>query len=711
MNWRKQEIGKELVNEIMQKYGCDALTASILVRRGIIEGKDILFYLENDVRYLHSPFLFKNMEDAVDRILDAKEEGEKILIFGDRDVDGITSVTLLHEALSGLGLEVTWKIPSGDESYGLSMEAVEEHYNNGGTLIITVDCGISNFKEIESANEKGIDVIIIDHHTPQDKVPDAVVIINPRMPGCTYPNKELSGCAVAWKIITALRIGLMDIYKQQICLMNIRPLNGAYMVEAVKLVNMTETSRMIETVVPGVVSFSETRLGQFLHDQMIYVWDAPLQTKMAEEAFGKGVEFNFFDFQPELSKAFPKQGELSLLRLKDMSRIGKYTEKSFGEIDVFVNIFITFFQYKNKIFGKKEMEELQLVTLSTLADLMELKDENRMLVKLGLHEINKMPRLGLSDLMAMQNLISFPIGTDTIAWNISPLINAAGRMGSPETAIELFLAKDGTERTEKAKAVFAMNEERKSLGAKGWEIALPLAYKSFEEFNNNLIVVVSGEFHRGITGIIAGKLAEFFKVPAIVICPMEGGKAVASLRSARGYRLLSILEAYSHMFLDYGGHVFAAGFGIENEKIPELLEALKSFSLSMEFDEDSGTEVLNIDAELPHKYLTPSILETVDKFEPYGSVSPQLLFMTRKMKIINASVIGKTEPFHLKMTLQAGVYKWNAIYWKAGDKLNIEFKEGDIIDAVYTIERNIFNGSVTPQITVKDMCLSGEEKV
>ena len=95
MNWQKKEIGHQLVNAIVKKYGCDPLTAAILVRRGIINGKDILFYLEDDMRYLYSPFLFKNMEDAVDRILDAKEEGEKVLIFGDRDVDGITGTTLL----------------------------------------------------------------------------------------------------------------------------------------------------------------------------------------------------------------------------------------------------------------------------------------------------------------------------------------------------------------------------------------------------------------------------------------------------------------------------------------------------------------------------------------------------------------------------------------------------------------------------------------
>ena len=119
MRWEKKEIGKELVGEIIKKYGCDSLTAAILVRRGLIEGADILFYLEDDMRYLLSPFLFKTMEDAVDRILDAKEESEKVLIFGDRDVDGITSTTLLYEAFKEWGLDVSWRIPTGDEALSL----------------------------------------------------------------------------------------------------------------------------------------------------------------------------------------------------------------------------------------------------------------------------------------------------------------------------------------------------------------------------------------------------------------------------------------------------------------------------------------------------------------------------------------------------------------------------------------------------------------
>ena len=143
MIWNKKDINRTLVKDMVRRFECDALTASILARRNIIDGPDILYFLEDDLRYLHNPFLFKDMEDAVDRVLQAREEGEKVLIFGDRDVDGITSTSLLHRALTDIGIDTEWRVPSGNDPYGLTIAAVETHAENSGTLIITVDNGIS----------------------------------------------------------------------------------------------------------------------------------------------------------------------------------------------------------------------------------------------------------------------------------------------------------------------------------------------------------------------------------------------------------------------------------------------------------------------------------------------------------------------------------------------------------------------------------------
>ena len=223
--WNKKEVSKEVVKSIHQQYGCDLLTASIFARRGITSGEDIFYFQEDDCRFLHNPFLLNAMEDAVDRILAAKEEGEKVLIFGDRDVDGITSTTLLYDYLSSLGIDVSWRLPSGDDAYGLSIKAIEDFNKEYGTLIITVDCGISNNEEIDFANSLGIDVIVVDHHNPPEILPNATVIVNPKIEDSGYPFVDISGCAVAFKVVSALRFSQTEFYKQEICLLNARPLH------------------------------------------------------------------------------------------------------------------------------------------------------------------------------------------------------------------------------------------------------------------------------------------------------------------------------------------------------------------------------------------------------------------------------------------------------------------------------------------------------
>ena len=707
MIWSKKEVGRDLVRELTGRYGCDALTASILARRNIIEGPDLLFYLEDDLRYLHNPFLFTDMEDAVDRILDAKEEGEKVLIFGDRDVDGITSTTILHQALTDLGMDVAWRVPSGNDPYGLTLEAVEEHSKNFGTLIITVDCGISCVAEIARAAELGIDVIVLDHHNPQEELPEAVAIINPKMADSGYPFRDLAGCAVVWKLVTALRFGMLELYKQQICLLNVRPVNESYVVEAVKVVNMSEVDRITETIVPGMVKISQTRLLPFLQGQQIFVWDEAMQKTQLAKIFGKGVEFNFLDIAGEVAKLIPAVRGMSLLKLKDLSRIAKYSDKSVSELDGFLNIFITFAQKQNSIFGKRETEELQLVALGTLADLMPLQNENRILVRQGLAAINANPRPGLAELLARQGLAGKKSGTSDLAWQISPAINATGRMGRPEQAVKLFLSQNQAERNKLVEEIIQMNTDRKQLGTDSWTIVEPLAKESLERHHENLVIAASADIHRGVTGIMANRLASCFHVPAVVICFMEDGTAVGSMRSARGLHLNALLEPCADLFIDHGGHAFAAGFSFKKENLDEFLARMRRLSESIVFPDSGEGEEILVDAELPHEYLTPTLLELADRFEPYGEGNDQLTFMAKKMKIMTVDIMGKTAKQHLKITFDCGKYKWPAIFWQAAERLNRDFSVGDTVDAVFQVNRNTFNGAEIPQMILQDVQKTG----
>ncbi len=701
----KKDIAPEQVRELCGRFSCDPLTASILARRNITSGPDIQYFLEDDLRYLHSPFLLSGMEDAVDRILAARDEGEKVLIFGDRDVDGITSTTLLHRCLTELGMDVSWRIPSGEDTYGLSLKAVEEFAADCGTLIITVDCGISNNAEVDRAVELGIDVIITDHHNPPENLPRATIIIDPKLPGDEYPFPSISGCAVAFKLATALRFAQNELYKQELCLLDVRPVNEAYTIDCVKLVNMTERSRLTETIAPGMVRIEDTRLLQFLQGQQILVWDAELQKKQLAKVFGNGVEFNMMDLRPEIATEIPSVRNASLLRVKEMSRILRYREGLQSEMDGFCNLFITYIQKKtaNSQNNKRIQEDLQLVMLAAMADIMPLHNENRILVRQGLSSLNGGEVIpGLHELLARLNMLGKRITSTDISWNVVPVLNAAGRLGRSELSVQLFLSETSQQRDAIAEEIIQLNKDRRQLGTDAWGYVERQAYENFDKYNRKLVVVVDPRIHRGISGILAAQLVKVFGVPAVAITILEDGTAVGSVRSTRGFDVTPMLDSCGELFLNHGGHNYAAGFSLEKENLDALLQHFLEYTPVIELEDNQDT-TLQADAEIPHSYLTPDLLKITDLFEPYGEGNPQLIFFSRRMKIVTADIIGKGEKKHLKLVLAGGKHKWPALYWNAAERLDTDFAPGDTIDVVYRLDRNLFNGMETAQMIVQEV--------
>ena len=689
---------------LADRFHCQPLVASILARRGITEGQDALFFLEDDPRFLHSPFLLDNMEKAVDRVIQAKEEGEKVLVFGDRDVDGITGTALVCNALREMGIDVCARLPAGDDPYGLTIAAVEEHSANYGSLIITVDCGISCVKETARANELGIDVVILDHHTPPEVLPDAAAIVNPHLPDSAYPFKTLCGCAVAWKFITALRFGLTGMYRQSVCLLNVRPLNDAYCVEVIRTVNMVEKKRICETLVPGMVSFSQTRLPDILEGQHIFVWDAFMQQKQLEKIFGPSVEFNFFDISGEITDAIPPLKGMSLLKLKDRSKLGLYAGHPASEIDAFFNLFVTYIQKKTGFFTAREEKELQLVALGTLADIMPLRNENRILVRTGIRSMNATPVPGLLELLFLQKLSGKPNTAADLSWRITPALNATGRMGQPETALRLLLADTAPEERKKLAAeVVRLNEERKALGQEVWRIAEPLARESLVRNANRLAVAASADINRGITGLTASRMAKYFNVPSVTVSVRPDGTAVGSIRSARGVNLKAILEFCGDLFSDHGGHMFAAGFSLKKGTLEEFTARMQRIAENLEFPDSDGAGEIDIDAQIPPAFVTPGLLDIAARFEPFGEDNAPLQFLVCGVKIIGGAIIGKGEKQHIKLTLDCGKFKWPALFWNAAERYGRDFSCGDKVDAVFQVTQNFYNGTATPQMIITDL--------
>jgi single-stranded-DNA-specific exonuclease len=566
--WEKKDIDKNTVRAVAEKYSCDLLTAFVLVNRGIAADDEIRFFLDDDIRLLHDPLMLPGIHEALNRILQAIVKHEKVLIFGDRDVDGITGTVLVTDYLRSLGMDISWRIPVGDEPYGLSTEAVERFAGIGGTLIITVDCGISNIAEVSRANELGMTVIITDHHNPKESLPDALAIVNPKLPGSSYPFRELSGCVVAYKLVSAMR-----------------------------------------------------------------------NTLIAQ-----------------------------------------------GRPD----------------YPRKEDEYLQLAALGTVADIVPLKNENRLIVRKGLAALMERPRIGLSELLIALGLSGKSLTAKELAWILCPTINAAGRMGSPDKAVHLLLEPDPQKRIVLANEIKVMNEKRRRLGTKTWPVVEQLASESITRFEGKLILAAGESISRGVTGIMANRLIERFNIPAMVVHLGEE-RVIGSIRSPGNYDLRLLLDPLSDIILNYGGHKNAAGFSLNRPLWDQFMDRLEIEVSTIQYLDVPKTDALLIDAELPHSYIRPDIFTLIDQFEPYGQGNDPLVFVSQGLPVIGLTTLGKREPKHVKFTLDTGKYKWHAIFWKAAGEIGTKFETGDKVDMAYTFNRNWYRGVEYSQMIIKEV--------
>ena len=724
-NWIKSAVSKQQIEPLCSTYGIDQLLASIFVRRGITTGQDILYYLESDLRFQHNPFLFNSMEDAVERITQAEEEGEKVLIFGDRDVDGVTSTTILFDYLKQRGVDVQCRLPLESDGYGLSKKAVEDFAAQNGTLIITVDCGISNYDEIAFAASLGIDVIITDHHNAPETLPQAVVIIDPKEPDSGYPFADISGAAVAYKLVSALRFSHSDFYNSEICIIDVssggpvlRPFDGAQgpqaqepqiegqpiTINCVKIKNLVKVKELHETITEGK-SIYDLKLPYFLQGQVIYAWDAEKTKEQLTSIFGNGIEFNIYDLRSQVAQVIPSVKNLTAQQIFNNSKIAKYSQNQTNILDTLFNIYVTYcykvISQKNKNSYANERRDLQLVALAAIADIMPLQNENRLFIRNGIDSIKKDgPRPGLAELFSQLKINIEALTSVDISWTVTPALNAAGRLGQADVALELLICEDPRKRNELAVKIYELNEQRKDLVNKAsWKIK-DIAKQSIQENEGKLCVIVDEEIHPGITGNLAGKLMQEKNIPAIIITKSDGVYK-GSMRSCRGFITTPFLASFGDFFINYGGHNAAAGFSFEpdhlelfNKKIKELLPSINLEAENLD---------INIDAEIPTEFLTPESFKILNTMEPFGAENQELLLVTKKLKLCDATVQGKKEPYSLKLTFDTGKHKFPGMFFGQAERLKQDIQVGQTYDILYTMVYNYFNGNVTPQFRLKEV--------
>jgi len=555
--WQVSQYDREAADAIQQKLGVSRLTAILLVLRGIRDPAQADYFLNAGLDSLSDPFLMEGMKEAVTRIERAVQRQEKVVIYGDYDVDGICSIVILMECLRQQGCAADYYVPDRfSEGYGLNKEAVKLLAQQGCQLLITVDCGISSVDEVNTAISLGMDVIITDHHTPPAQLPQALAIINPRI-GCPPEVQDLAGAGVALKLASAL-----------------------------------SASRNM--------------------DDQVQEW-------------------------------------------------------------------------------------LVLAALATVADMVPLHNENRIIVKYGLQAMPTSLRIGLSKLIEETGLAGQPIQAWQLGYVLGPRLNAAGRMGSARVGIELLLGSDGQQAQEQARLLNRMNEERRQVEESLVEAAVA-ALNANRDLERESILLVGGEgWNVGVLGIVASRLTARYNRPAIVIS-WNGNIGKASARSPEEFNLYAALDSVRDSLLGFGGHKMAAGLSIDRDKVELVEKGLKDYATRIGYKWEAHRRYF-ADLEIEEEDINPSFLAELKKLEPFGQGNPVPAFVLRGQIIQGTTRVGATGN-HLR--LKVGANKISGIAFNGVESLEDHFPYCSQ-DLLFGLDENNYKGKKTIQLKVRDI--------
>ena len=468
---------------------------------------------------------------------------------------------------------------------------------------------------------------------------------------------------------------------------------------------MEVMDRIAEEVVPGILPEENSRLLKFLSSGLpIYVLDKQEELSQLRKAFPKA-DIYMTDLRPEFEKQLPAVKGRSLFALSQVSRFARYTQIR-GELDTLIGLFGAYVRACTPAIYRDYMDLMDLVAIGTISDLMPMTDENRILVKAGLKVLETKPRDSMRPFLAMQNLLGKKLSTTDIGWQISPLMNASGRLGKPDTAIEMLLSTDQVHALESAQKLSILNKERQKLGEDAWNRLQSKARESYEESGTKLVLVYDENIARGITGIIATRLLKTFKCPSMVITKTDDGRAIGSMRSTSGFNCHDFLSNYSDLFDDFGGHAQAGGFSLDPKKVEELRSRISEDINYMDCPEVEEEETLEIDASLRPEEFNQNTIKVIERFEPYGEQSGPIEMLIEGARIESITPMPNSKDpsqAHLRLNLSYGSHQWPGGFWSAGPRVGRDFDEGDIVDVVFRLGRNYYKNQELIQLTVQDI--------
>ncbi|MDI6641427.1 MAG: single-stranded-DNA-specific exonuclease RecJ [Elusimicrobiota bacterium] len=728
--WIKKSPDKNLVGEISNKLNVSLATATILVNRGINSVKDADVFLNPNFFDLENPFLLPDMEKAVLRLRSAVENNEKVLIYGDRDVDGVTAVCVMYYTLKSLGLIPLWYIPS-EEGYGMHKDIVERFSNDGVKLIITVDCGISNFSEISFANQKGVDVIVTDHHEPQDTLPqDAVAVINPKRKDSQYTFSDLAGCTVALKLAQGLVMSYEKYFNKEFVVVDIEttglhPLFDEIVeIAAIKIKNFVPIDKFYSLIKPNRKIPKSVIEIHGITDDMVA--NAP----SIVDVLPKFIEFvgsstivahnSSFDigFIRHYVKKYLRQSfdntvidTLSLSRgffpfrshalgslMRDLGLEFEREHRALDDTLSTLKVFERIEQIRSSQLKFFLQSHLDLVTLGTIADMMPLVGENRILVKHGLDAVTKSRKIGIK--LLAKRFTSNSVTAKSVAFNIVPLLNSCGRRKRADLAVELLVTEDNIKAMRILDEIIQLDKERKELQVSNIDKFKELLIHQCDLEQDKLFFVAGSNISHGVTGIVASQIVREYHRPTILLI-IDGDEAVGVGRAVEGVDIYSLVERCSELLVKFGGHSQAVGLTVQTDKIEELRKRLKEIA-----DEEILPEILEpvieIDATLRISDVNTRLLDELKGLEPFGIENPYPVFCISDAKIGEYSRVG-TSGEHLKLQLRQDNKVLDAVGWGLGDLCETLLRTTKYVDIVGQLELTRFQNRDQIQFLILDL--------
>ena len=545
------------------------LIAQTLVRRGIDTPDAARVFLHPD----SLPFTaFPGIEPAVERINQAIRTNEMICVWGDFDVDGQTSTTVLVQTLQALDANVVYYIPiRGKESHGVHIETLKPFLDNGARLILTCDTGITAYEAIDYAISRGVDVVVTDHHELGPTLPNAKAIVNPKLLPEDHVLANLAGVGVAYKLSEAL----------------IRSKDSAHR--------------------PGGGSHS---------------------------------------------KAAAEVATTSLL---------------------------------------------DLVALGLIADVALLKGETRSLVQRGIQVLRNTARVGLRTIAELSGTSLESLTEESIGFTFAPRLNALGRLGDANPAVELLLSHNPARARVIATQIEGLNSQRRLLTNQVFEAAEAQLRETPELLSEPAILLVNENWPGGVVGIVANKLVERYRKPAILLNQSEHGILRGSARSVEGLHITEAIATQKDVLLGFGGHPMAAGVALEAWRLPEFRKGLGR-AIEAQLGGIVRLEpTLQIDCWLKLDEINLEFAESLEALAPFGAGNPSLTFATHKVRLRSFATIGKNRE-HLRLTVEDENENVQSILWwgGAGSKLP---DEGSKFDIAYSLRASTFRGD--KQVTLQ----------